>query len=339
MRTPLISVIIPVYNVEKYLTTCLDSMLKQTYQYFEIILVNDGSFDRSAAICREYAQKDQRILLIEQSNQGLSAARNAGLQVARGEYLTFLDSDDLFLPNALEVMQESITKYHADICICGCIMKNSVRQVTVNHFQEPTVFDKNALVLQYISTSTIPPTACAKMFRSHLFEELVFPIGKINEDAFIMPSLLHRANRAVCVPESLYIQNLREGSIMRSKFSLKNLDIIACEENTMQFIATNYPQWSDRVVYLKFNAIASIMSKILMSHVYKQYRELYHSLHAMLLQEYSNARPLVTPNTKIVKKYMVIIQHPLLFRIKFYIRGLWQKIKNLLKCFIRAIRR
>ena len=338
MKLPLISIVIPVYNVGVYLSPCLNSILCQTYKNIEVILVNDGSTDGSQDLCRIYAQKDQRIILIEQSNQGLSAARNAGLQMAHGTYITFLDSDDFLLGNALEVMYQNISRYQADLCICGLIVKNSVRQVNVNSFDVPTVFEKRELVLQYISTNTISPTVCAKMYHAKLFEGVLFPVGKINEDAFVLPGVLHKVNRAVCIPESLYVQNLRDGSIMRSAFSKKYLDFIECEENTMQFIFEHYPEWSDRVAYFKYYAIAGVMAKILVAGAYRGNRNLYKSLYSMLQQEYERVSPLVTPNTKLNTKYKIITHHPLLFKIKFYNKGIIQRLKNCVKHLICKIR-
>lgn len=338
MKQPLISIVIPVYNVGSYLSPCLNSILGQTYKNIEIILVNDGSTDGSQDLCRTYARKDQRIILIEQSNQGLSAARNAGLRIARGAYITFLDSDDYLLGNALEVMCRYIEKYQADLCICGFIMKNSVRQVNVNSFSEPTVFEKRELVYQYISTNTISSTVCAKMYCAELLKDVVFPVGKINEDAFVLPGVLNRANRAICIPESLYVQNLREGSIMRGSFSKKHLDFIECQENIMQFVSTHYPEWSDRVAYSKYYAIAGVMAKILSAGAYRENSDLYKSLDAMLHQEYERVSPLVTSNTKLNTKYSMVIRHPLMFKLKFYTKGIIQRLKNRVKHLMCKLR-
>ena len=198
MKNPLVSVIIPVYNVEAYLPACLDSVLNQTYQNFEIVMVNDGSTDRSTQICREYAQKDSRIKLIEQSNGGISAARNAALKIIRGEYITFLDSDDFISSDALELMLSSMLELKAELCICGMVFKNAVRSIAYNCFSEITVFETKELIFEYISTKNITSNVWGKMYRKELFEGIWFPVGRIYEDAFILHELLHKANRAVC---------------------------------------------------------------------------------------------------------------------------------------------
>ena len=115
----MISIIVPVYNVEKYLSRCLDSILVQTYRDFELILVDDGSTDRSGAICDEYASRDERIKLIRQSNQGLSVARNVGLDAARGDYIGFVDSDDYIHPETYQILLDALLKYDADLSVCG----------------------------------------------------------------------------------------------------------------------------------------------------------------------------------------------------------------------------
>lgn len=338
MNLPLISVVVPVYNVKSYLSSCIESVLNQTYQNFEIILVNDGSTDGSTEICHEYVQKDIRVILIEQSNQGVSAARNIALQKAQGEYITFLDSDDMLSFNALEIMMDNILKNQADICICGTIMKSPVRSVNINPFDVTTLFKKKELIFQYISTNMISPTVWAKMYNAKLFDGLSFPVDKIHEDVYIMPELFHRSNLSVCISESLYIQNIREGSIMRSRFSNKYLDLIDCEENTMNFISINYPEWFDCVVYSKYNAIASVLAKILATGSYGKNRKLYKFLYSMLIQEYENAQSFVTSRTKISAKYMNIVQHPFLFKLKFYNQGIVQRLKNKVKYLIWKIR-
>ena len=143
MRTPLISVIIPVYNVEKYLHRCLDSVIAQTYQNIEIICVDDGSIDESGRICNQYAVRDARIKVIHQENQGLSAARNRGLDAAEGEYIAFVDSDDYILEDMYKKMLDKLLNYNVDLCVCQWQYEFSDgRQVVKRKNIDPTIYGR-----------------------------------------------------------------------------------------------------------------------------------------------------------------------------------------------------
>ena len=145
MRTPLISVIIPVYNVEKYLHRCLDSVIAQTYQNLEIICVDDGSIDESGRICDQYAVRDARIKVIHQENQGLSAARNRGLDAAEGEYIAFVDSDDYILEDMYKKMLDKLLNYNVDLCVCQWQYEFSDgRQVVKKKNIDPTIYGRKA---------------------------------------------------------------------------------------------------------------------------------------------------------------------------------------------------
>jgi glycosyltransferase involved in cell wall biosynthesis len=339
MESPLVSIIIPVYNAEAYLSQCLDSVLHQAYQHIEVILINDGSTDRSSDICREYAKNDKRIILFEQENQGVSAARNAALTLVHGEYITFLDSDDFFTPDALEIMTSAIISNQADICSFGMIIDSGIRRVPYNCFDETTVLNKKETIFRYISSKDITATLCGRIYRAPLFHGIVFPVGHIYEDAYMLPELFHRADRCVFIKDNLYIQNMSIGSITRSNFSLKNLDIILCEENRMRFISTNYPEWFDYVVYSRCSAIASVLAKILRSRSYAQYRELYESLSEELEQEYKRVFPQSTENSRIHDYVTLAIRHPRLFKFKVYNSEIIQQTQKRIKFFMQKTRR
>ena len=148
-QNPLISVIVPVYKVEKYLHRCVDSILVQTYTNLEIILVDDGSPDRCGAICDEYAAKDSRIRVIHQENGGLSAARNAGLDVCSGEYIAFVDSDDWLDPEMYAVMMAQVREYGCDVVMCDCVKEFPDRPRLYTHDIRPGFYDRAALETEY----------------------------------------------------------------------------------------------------------------------------------------------------------------------------------------------
>ena len=232
MTDKLISIVIPVYNVEKFIRDCLDSVICQTYKVIEILLIDDGSTDRSGEICDEYEKKDQRITVLHQENQGLSSARNLGIQTAKGSLITFLDSDDMIAPRYLETLYDAMIETEADIAVSdyGRISSegNSIKEIeecstkcsnvvfnNVDAIKE--VYGKKYHGMQFI--------ACGKLYRKSLYKDkgIVFPIGKIHEDTFTTYKVIYAARRICYVDTPLYLYRVRSGSIMNSHFSEKSL--------------------------------------------------------------------------------------------------------------------
>lgn len=216
--TPKISVIIPVYNVEKYLPRCLDSVLAQTFADFEIICVNDSSPDNSAAILKEYAKKDKRINIINQENQGLSGARNSGARAAKGEYIYFLDSDDCIHPQTLEILYHFITKYEADI-VSHDLIKNDTsvpisQKIELSNIpfevtDNPLYFNKNGYTLHI--------SACTKLYKRNVLNNLAFIRGIHFEDCPFTLALWSRHPKTVILKEKLYFYTIDEESISHRK--------------------------------------------------------------------------------------------------------------------------
>ncbi|MFR0779346.1 MAG: glycosyltransferase family 2 protein [Zhenhengia sp.] len=223
-----VSVIVPVYNVERFLSKCIDSLLRQTLQDIEIILIDDGATDRSSEICDTYALKDHRIKVIHKINGGLSDARNVGIEVAQGEYIAFLDSDDWVEPNLYEYLYNLIKKKNADIAQCDYIKAYAEdAQIDFKHQTKETIYTSvEALGLlfgeEYVKTVVV----WNKLYRRSLFEEIRFPKGKVHEDEFTTYKVIHKANKLVNsnLPKVYYRQ--REGSIMAEGFNEKRLHIL-----------------------------------------------------------------------------------------------------------------
>ena len=236
-----ISVIVPVYRVEKYLPACIDSILNQTFTDFELILVDDGSPDRCPEICDEVARRDARVRVIHQANAGLSAARNAGIEAAHGAWLSFVDSDDYIAPHFCEKLYQTAQRTNADCVMCsvqnvdesGKLIDSALMRVAdeVKTGQE---------VLQKIGRDDVTPylTAWNKLYRRKLFNTLRYPAGRQNEDVFVFAELFCQVQRAVCVAEPLYFYRKRIGSIMNSVVTLRNLDemwaYVNCFEHLQQ---------------------------------------------------------------------------------------------------------
>lgn len=238
---PEISVIVPVYNVEKYLRPCIDSILAQTFTDFELILVDDGSPDRCGEICDEYKRIDKRIRVIHQENGGLSAARNAGLDIMSGTYVTFIDSDDIICVNYLDVLYQDIVKQNGQISSVQLLEFVDVPRLDkLDSMQDYFILTgKEAALHIYLPDHVISVTACGKLFCKDLFEERRFPIGKIHEDEALVPILLYISNRVIINSKMLYGYRIREDSIMHKNFSIKRYDAIDAFNECLAFFKQN----------------------------------------------------------------------------------------------------
>lgn len=220
MNEQKISVIIPVYKVEPYLRKCLDSVIGQTYQHLEIILVDDGSPDNCGAICDEYAAQDSRIKVTHQKNAGLSAARNAGLRIASGDYLGFVDSDDWVEPEMFGALLNGIQETGADIAVCGRYEEYKDHNIPYCWTEVQELNTEQALG-ELLRNERLQNLVWDKLYRRELFEEIWFPEGKTFEDMAVMHWLFLRAKKVVCLPVALYHYLHRAGSIV-GDISLKN---------------------------------------------------------------------------------------------------------------------
>lgn len=209
-----ISVIIPVYNVRQYIDEALNSVVDQTYPNLEIIVVDDGSYDGSEAICDEYARKDFRIRVIHQENKGLSAARNAGLDIASGEYIAFLDPDDAYHREMLQTMVDIAQKEHSDIVLC-----NSLSYTTKNKMKEPSL--KSGFVRRFTKTEAmhgvingdISCLAWDKLYARHIWEGIRYPTGHLCEDIAVLFPLLERTEKLCRISYSFVMHRERHNSI------------------------------------------------------------------------------------------------------------------------------
>ena len=227
---PEISVIVPIYKVERYLREALDSMIGQTYRDWECILVDDGSPDSSGAICDEYAARDERFVVVHKENGGVSSARNAGLRHARGRYIGFVDPDDWAEPNYLERLHSLITEYDADVAQCGyrrCFTGFTHEKPIVKKLE---VLDHKQAAVALLSKNRIPSLLWSKLYRREIINQ-EFPEGKTYEDAYTMPHWFEKVNKAVLSPEILYNYRTRKGSITKIGVAHHYYDFItACHK-------------------------------------------------------------------------------------------------------------
>lgn len=224
MNEPLVSIIVPVYNVEDYLRRCLDSVLAQTYKNLEIILVNDGATDGSRAICEKYVAADKRFTLIDQENKGLSGARNTGLDAMSADYLMFLDSDDYIAPTMVEELYRALIDYDADIAACHLQYIGEDELFVPSGTGEATVFQGEELQHILDNTGAWTMVQWNKLFKRKIFDKLRFPLGKYHEDEFVIHREIAAANCFVLINRCLYAYVQRKSSIMGNNDIKKMLD-------------------------------------------------------------------------------------------------------------------
>ncbi len=270
----MISIIIPVYNVENYIEKCLDSVIRQTYKDIEIILVNDGSSDNSGKICRKYAAMDSRIKILEKENGGLSSARNAGIDIASGKYITFIDSDDFVSQNYIEYLYEIMKNNNADISIC------SYKRVFEGENPELEDVQKECLIMgKYRALATLlyqkkfTASAWAKMYKKNLWRDIRFPAGKLHEDVAVMYLLFSKAKTVVYGDKKLYYYLQRNGSIVNSCFNPKRMDYIVHTQKCMDYMQEKYSMLYKAAVSRHFSACCELLSEIPDGVQYDIYRE------------------------------------------------------------------
>ena len=317
---PQISIIVPIYNVEKYLNRCVDSILNQTFTNFECILVDDGSPDRCPQICDEYAKKDKRIRVIHKPNGGLSDARNAGIEVAQGEYLSFIDSDDWIHPQMLEILYEGIAKNNVMLSVCAYEEVKTYKNF--DKIENPVFEIRNGMdfLIENNVTAVIAPN---KLYHKSLFENIRYPVGKIHEDEFVTYKILYKSWEIAYCGEKLYMYFVNSEGITKGEWSPKHLDLLDALEERIDFL---YEKGED--TYLK---------------------RTFHHLHNMTMHQYGNCKKdykyecneMKKRVKKIIRRYKHILgislwndydyyylPYPKLYIMIYYMKILLNKLKR-----------
>ncbi len=267
----MISIIVPVYKVEKYLRKCVESIQAQTYCDLEIILVDDGSPDKCPQICDDLARTDRRIKVIHKENGGLSSARNVGLDKATGEYITFVDSDDTINPLMIEYLFDAISINNADISMCGCkTVTDDGNLLAIDSFEDGRIFKNEELI-----SSIILPLKTAswnKLFKRSVINNSRFPNSKIHgEDLVFLMDIINQSTTLVTIQYIGYNYFKRGNSITTSSFNNRAFDEIWCKDKAAQILNIKFPSFEKRASLWRFRARMNIIRSISKNGIRAQY--------------------------------------------------------------------
>ncbi|MFJ7728160.1 glycosyltransferase family 2 protein [Neobacillus sp. NPDC097160] len=253
MMNPKISIIVPIYNVEKYLNKCIDSILAQTFTNFELILVNDGSPDNCGGICNKYSIIDPRIKVIHKKNGGLSSARNAGIKIAKGKYIGFVDSDDYIDKKMYEILYNSIELHSSDVVVCDVIKVNEENRIILKQDVNTEYRTEHFTNIQALNQLYQPNEdifdpmgrsgerwifAVNKLYKRSLFQSLKYQEGVIYEDELIIHKIYYQSKKITSISAKLYYYVQRQDSIVYSPFSINKFDRVYALKDRAKFFKT-----------------------------------------------------------------------------------------------------
>lgn len=261
-----ISVIVPVYNVENYLTRCVDSILSQTYKNIEILLIDDGSTDASGDICNKYCREDSRVSVVHQRNGGLASARNAGIDISTGEYLTFIDSDDYVSSYYIENLVNAIKKFNADLSISMFINVVDGDEYKAlegsNDLLNAQIEDSHMCLEDMLYQRGIETSAPGKLYRKELIKDLRFPSGKLYEDIMFTTKMILRSHKIVRIENVDYFYYQRNNSIQYQKFNERKMDCIWHSRELVSYINNNAPDLLNASYVRYFGGLCNILFQI-----------------------------------------------------------------------------
>lgn len=283
-----ISIIIPCYNVERYLEKCVESVINQTYHNLEIILVDDGSTDTTGRMCDEFIQKDSRIRVVHKNNGGLSDARNAGIDVAVGDFYFFVDGDDFIESDACENMISEMQDSSVSLVSAGIIAEYTNGYTSSIMSKERMFLTKEEAFQKLLgATRTIGQSSCNKLFRKNLFETIRYKKGIINEDMEILPRILDICDKVVLLNKPVYHYIKREGSITESAFSIWKYEGIAIAKDTLTLCKKKYPSIVPLAHYYQMNSLNKMLEELIASSNRTEFHKQEILLRYKILKEYA----------------------------------------------------
>lgn len=268
-----ISIIVPIYNTQKYLKNCIESVLNQTFKDFELILVDDGSTDNSGAICDQYSGNDRRITVIHKKCEGPGSARNSGIEMAHGEFIGFIDGDDYIESNMYESLYNDVIEYDADVSICGIYNVFKDKKIRQSDIDGKMLMGPQDAIRHVLESKLFSVNAVNKLFKRDLFKDIRFPVGKTAEDAFVIPTIFKISKKIIFNSKPLYNYVRRENSITTSKFSEDDLDVIEAYNLNLSMVRLNFPKLEKQAQFRLIWSYIYILDKMLFSEDYKKIKE------------------------------------------------------------------
>jgi len=331
MMNELITVIVPVYKVEPYIHRCVDSIIHQTYKNLEIILIDDGSPDNCGFICDEYAKQDNRIRVIHKKNGGLSDARNIGIDISRGDYLSFIDSDDWIDPDMYEILINDATANNADISCCGYYMvyNDGSKHINARGFSDNKVFKGKEIFKKFFLFTHL--VVCNKIYRKHIFNEIRFPLGKIYEDDRSMFNICDIADIATWNPlPKYYYYFQRDGSIMNTWKFENQLDKVYVLDELMVAVAPKFPELINQMIWKKNRRILDVCADVYLNHCEyaksEQLRVLRKQIDLSAVRNKESSSSVKLRCSLVLIKYIPIL-YKNAFKIKRFVMSMFNKLK------------
>ena len=246
MEKPLITIVVPVYNIENYLAKCVDSIMQQSYDDIDIILVNDGSTDSSGVLCDRFSDKDHRIRVIHKENGGLSDARNRGIDEAKGDYITFVDGDDFLDKEYVTSLYSCLKDNRADISVCEFCYMTETGKVLNHPMNDNAIikYNQREALSVLLMQKPFSNSACGKLFKRCDFDDVRFPIGRIYEDTATIYKLFMKANIVAFVARAQYNYIRHNNSISKGAFKINQIDSMIFAEEMTECIEKSYPDLS-----------------------------------------------------------------------------------------------
>ncbi len=304
----LISVIVPVYNVEDYLEKCVDSIINQTYKNLEIILIDDGSTDSCPSFCDELKKRDKRIKVVHKSNGGLSSARNKGLDIAKGSLISFVDSDDYMEESMLEELKNNMDKYSSDIAVCDFYTVIGSKKQTHSYKEKEFVLEEKQK-FDYLDNEygNLTVYAWNKLYKKSLFDEIRYPDGKIFEDSHIICELLEKARRVSYVVKPLYNYIMRKDSIIHT-FTIHHFDKVDSFNKKIEFFKNK--EYYDLMVEEKNRKVRFLVTSLAkLKHFNRHEKEVGKKYHNELVNTSKSIQwkkaSKVTKNFKVLRKVYI----------------------------------
>ena len=307
----LISIVVPVYNTEQYLKPCIESLINQTYSYIEIVLVNDGSTDRSGIICEKYALIDNRIVVIHTNNHGVAKAREIGIKNSKGEYLTFVDSDDYLANDFCEVLLSKLLEFNVDWISSNMIEIGGVSYLSFPEIKNNTfVIDKTKHLDNYVGHFFYTFVICGKIYKRELFDNFIFQELRIGEDSCCMIDMILKANKTYLLNYSGYYYVTHEGSVTKSKkFNKNEYDRYQAQKYIYEKVSFSFPNYGRKLCDSKMNKLVSVYQKNICLASGRKKKE----LKRVLVKEFFNTRINDKNMSMRMKVHIILVRYFRLF--------------------------